>query len=104
MEKRSEFRINRAEEINKEPEPEKVLEFAIPKPKKTTDSTLRRLRSTLAANLFVDGQSGRRYHFPMAGAEVNVAEEDFYFLLAKVIKNSSCCGQGGNERPLFEQV
>jgi hypothetical protein len=94
MEKRSEFRSTDTQEIN------------IPAiyTEKSTDFVLRKLRSCLAANLIVFGVSGKEYHFPMAGAEVNVDKEDYDQLLARVIKNSSCCGGGASERPLFEAV
>jgi len=40
----------------------------------------------------------------MAGAEVNVDEQDAKEFLAKVMKNSSCCGGRAKELPLFEEV
>lgn len=94
MEKRSQIRGISSEEVI---ERAKLYE-------KPTDSSLRRLRSLLPANLFITGISGKTYHFPMAGAEVNVDEQDVKEFLAKVIKNSSCCGGRTKELPLFEEV
>jgi hypothetical protein len=107
MEKHSKIR-SLASENSVEPIPGKLAGSATVirffESKETTDSTLRKLRSCFAADLYVDGLFGKTYHFPMAGAEVNVDEVDYEFLLAKRIKNSSCCGQGGTENPLFEKV
>lgn len=94
MEKYSEFRSSDTKEIKM---PAIYTE-------KSTDFTLWKLKSCFAADLYVYGVSGKEYHFPMAGAEVNVDNVDYDQLLAKVIKNSSCCGGGASERPLFEAV
>jgi hypothetical protein len=94
MEKYSKVRIVSSEEIEQVELPED----------KPTDSPLRRLRSQYSANLYVTGKSGKVYHFPMAGAEVNVDEEDYLGLLEKVMKNSSCCGGRFQELSLFELV
>lgn len=109
MEKHSQIR-SIASESSVDPIPGKLAGTArarvitVPKTEETTDSTLRKLRSCFAADLYVDGLFGKMYHFPMAGAEVNVDDVDYEFLLAKRMKNSSCCGQGGTENPLFEKV
>lgn len=58
------------------------------------------LRSLVPANLLIDGVSGRRYHFPNAGAEVKVNAEDAEVFLA-MRKARACCG-GAVEQRYFE--
>jgi hypothetical protein len=61
-----------------------------------------RVVSLYPSNLFITGPSGKEYHFPVAGSEVNVLKEDIEYLLSKRF-GKPCCGGAGNG-PIFELV